>query len=78
MALVLMYVMFDIYSTCQKVETFKILVQLHISIHMKLFELLRLFSVTDIFTSRATLQGNIYSVIIQFLEPRFSSRLHNT
>ena len=45
---------------------------------MKLFELLRLFSVTDIFTFRATLQGNIYSVIIQFLEPRFGSRLHTT
>jgi len=59
-------------------EIFKIFVQLHISIYMKLFELLRLLSVTDIFTFRATLQVNIYSVIIQLLEPRFSSRLHTT
>jgi len=59
-------------------EVFNILVQLHISIYIKLFELLRLFSVTDIFTFRVTLQGNIYSVITRFLEPRLSSMLLTT
>ena len=59
-------------------EVFNILVQLHISIYIKLFELLRLFSVTDIFTVRVTLQGNIYSVITRFLEPRLSSMLLTT
>ena len=59
-------------------EIFKVFVQLHISIYMKLIEFLRLSSVTDMFTFRATLQVNIYSEIIQLLEPRFSTRLHTT
>jgi hypothetical protein len=67
-------------------ETFKILVQLHIYqflwnyLNSYVYIRLQTDIQTDIrvFTFRATLQGNIYSVIIRFLEPHFSSRLHTT
>jgi hypothetical protein len=42
---------------------------LHISIFMKLFELLCLHSATDIFTFCAASPVNIYGVIIRFLQP---------